>query len=168
MSMRTIATKTLTSDASSITFNSIPQNYKDLVLITSTRASEGVTARFISAQFNNNTGNVYGNVYLFGGNTTASPAYSSFGAIREYLALSITRSAVKPNMTNNAYTTIFSYSDTDKFKHTLTETNDTSQFYYGITAGVFQSTSAVTSITVKHDTGVLAAGTIVTLMGVTA
>lgn len=168
MITRTIAETTLTTAAASISFSNISTAYKDLILITNSKAVDDFTSQFLSCQFNGNTGNLYANVYLFGGNATVSPVYPSFGSLRDYIALSITRSAVDAQDTNCAITQIFDYQATDKWKSILTETNDTGQNYYGITAGVFQSTSAITSITIKHDTGNLAAGTKVALLGVSA
>lgn len=168
MITRTLATTTLTSATASITFNNLSTSYKDLIVITSSKADSTSTAQFISMQFNGNTGNNYANVYLYGGNATTSPVYSSFGALRDYLALSITRSPYEVQDFNTAITHVFDYQATDKWKSVLSETNDTGQNYYGITAGIFQSTSAVTSVTIKHDTGNLGAGTKITLMGVSA
>jgi hypothetical protein len=166
MITKTLASTTLSSATASITFSGISTIYKDLVLVTSTVASTSSPSQFVSVQFNGNTSNLYINCYLFAGNATTSTLYKSTGSLRDYLSVGITRSATNSNHTNNAITQIFDYNATDKWKATLTEANDTSQDYYGITAGSFQSTSAITSIVVKHDTGNLGAGTIVTLMGV--
>lgn len=166
MITKTLASTTLSSATASITFSGISTSYKDLVLVTSTVASTTSPSQFIAVQFNGNTNNVYINCYLFGGNATTSPVYSSTGSLRDYLSTGITRSALTTNHTNNEITHIFDYNATDKWKSTLSEANNTGQDYYGITAGSFQSTSAITSIVVKHDTGNLGAGTRVTLMGV--
>ncbi len=166
MITKTLATTTLSSATASITFSGISTIYKDLVLVTSTVAATSSPSQFIAYQFNGNTNNVYINGYLFAGNVTTAPVYSAIGNLRDYLSASITSSPTNPNHTNNAITYIFDYNATDKWKSILTETNDTSKDYYGISCASFQSTSAVTSIVVKHDTGNLGAGTRVTLMGV--
>ncbi len=166
MLTKTLATTTLVADASSVTFSGISTEYKDLILITSIR---GVTSpQFAAVTFNNNTNNVYINCYNYMGNATTSPIYSSVGSLRDYLAISITSSATNSNETNNAITYIFDYNSSNKWKTTFTETNDTSKDYYGTSAGSFQSTSPITSVTVKHDSGNLGAGTKVTLLGVVA
>lgn len=166
MITKTLASTTLSSATASITFSGISTIYKDLVLVTSTVASTSSPSQFVGVQFNGITTNSYINCYLYAGNATTSTLYSSTGSLRDVLAVSITRSATSSNHANNAITQIFDYNATDKWKAILCETNDTSQDYYGITAGSFQSTSAITSIVVKHDTGNLGAGTRVTLMGV--
>ena len=168
MITQVLATRTLASESASITFTNISSSFKDLVLITSHKAAVASPSQFPAIQFNGNTSNLYGNIYLYGGDVTQSPVYSSFGAIRDYFAIGITRSAVNPRHSNVSITQIFDYKDTDKWKSIICETNDTAQNFYGITAGMFQSTNAINSITVKHDTGNLGAGTTVTLLGVSA
>lgn len=168
MLTQVLATRTLTTSAASITFSNISSSFKDLVIITNHRAAQATTSQFPAIQFNGNTTNAYGNVYLYGGDVTQSPVYSSFGAIRDYFAIGITRSAVNRMHANHSITYVFDYKDTNKWKSMLCEANDTAQNFYGITAGIFQSTNAITSLTLKHDTGNLGVGTEITLLGVSA
>jgi hypothetical protein len=69
-----IASQTLGSTASSVTFSSIPQNYTDLVLITSTASDISADTNSMSCQFNSDTGANYSSTYLYG--TGSSSAVS--------------------------------------------------------------------------------------------
>lgn len=166
MITKVLASKTLTSAAASITFSGISTSYKDLVIITSLKAVTSTSpAQFGSLVLNSNTNNLYIDCYLYGGNATQAASAGS-GSLRDYAAVAITKSTTTTNHTNNAIVQIFDYNATNKWKSIITETNDTAQDYYGIIASSFQSTSAVTSVLIKHDAGNLAAGSRVTLMGV--
>jgi len=67
-----IATITLDSSASSVTFSSIPQGYRDLELIINGIYSAGAAPGSINAYFNNDTGSNYPQVYMLGTGSSAS------------------------------------------------------------------------------------------------
>lgn len=54
-----IASNTLGSNASSVTFNSIPQTYKDLVLMCGARTNNSGANDYLAIQFNGNTNSIY-------------------------------------------------------------------------------------------------------------
>ncbi len=65
-----IASQTLTGSVSSITFSNIPQNFTDLVIVSSFLCS---TADYgITYQFNSDTGANYSSTYLGGSGSSAS------------------------------------------------------------------------------------------------
>lgn len=166
MSLNTIATKTLTSASSSITFSGIPALWQDLMLVVTSNGTQIST--FISVQFNNDTTNKYINAYAFAGGYTESTIYTSYGALRGSGALSITQLPVGQGLANNSITTIFNYKDTDKWKSFLVESADNPRQYYGISSGTWQSTSAINAIKIFPDTGSFGIGTSMTLYGVSA
>lgn len=69
-----IATTTLSSAQSSVTFSSITGSYTDLVLITSTASNLASGSEHILCQFNSDTGSNYSATYFYG---TGSSAISS-------------------------------------------------------------------------------------------
>jgi hypothetical protein len=73
-----LATVTLGSAASSVTFSSIPATYRDLILISSVRLTTGGAAGSLVFRANGDTGNNYSWVYMEGnGSLTASASNSS-------------------------------------------------------------------------------------------
>jgi hypothetical protein len=76
-----ISTQVLSSSASSVTFSSIPQNYKHLQVRFSARSNATTTAHDIFLRFNSITTNSYAQHWLYGdgsglssfGNTTSLP-----------------------------------------------------------------------------------------------
>ena len=166
MITQSLATKTLTSTAASITFTGISTAYQDLTLLIRTVAV--TSSQFIAIRFNGDSTNKYINNYMYGGNVTQTPVYASAGALRDYLSAGITSGPTNTNLCNNSIMQIYSYQDTAKWKSVLVEAYDQAKDYYGISGGSYQSTNAITSIAVSFDNGLLGIGTQVTLLGVKA
>jgi len=147
-----LANITLSSSATSITFSSISQSYRDLILVIS-QPSNAVSQPAI--HFNNTTsaGN-YPGVYMSGNGTTASSGTQNEDRI--YAA-------------ENGYmiTTcnIMDYSATDKHKTVLSRGNSASGAT-SATASRWASTSAITTINVTGGTYV--ANTVMALYGIAA
>lgn len=127
---------TLSSSASSVTFSSIDQSYRDLIVVVSgTNATGAQTLRF---QANGDTGSNYNSVRMDGnGSSASSLALSAQDNVQ--LAVFGTTQAV-------AITHIMDYSATDKHK-TLLARGDRADDRTRATAGRWASTSAITSIT---------------------
>ena len=68
-----IASQTLGSSASSVTFNSIPQTYTDLVIVLSV----GNTDKSIGMRFNSDSGTNYSRTFMYGNGTSAVSARTS-------------------------------------------------------------------------------------------
>ncbi len=159
-----IATTTLGSAASNITFSSIPNTYTDLkiVLVAAGSASEQVYV-----QFNGDTGTNYSQTYLQGNGGTAeslrqtSVAYIFAG----YMADSVYGSSMRGLTTIN----IFSYAGST-FKTTLSEgsNNTNGQGLVSRHVGLWRSTSAITSVKLYPSTGNFTTGTIATIYGIKA
>lgn len=161
-----IATTTLGSAASSITFSSIPSTYTDLRLVLVPTAGSGTGVAQI--QFNSDTGANYSRTWITGNGTAAS---SSSNTGSSYIALNTTAF-------NNSYpmmsiTDIFSYAGST-YKTVLSSNN---QDYNGSGAtnavvGLWRSTSAITRIDIIHSKSGLgesyATGTTATLYGIKA
>lgn len=151
-----IATTTLGSAASSITFSSIPATYTDLRLIlVSARVSGGA----INYRFNSDSGSNYSKTRVYGFGT-------SVGSDADVSATEIG--------TNNYGTylhlhtlDVFSYAGST-FKTCLYEVNGDNNGAGTVSRGVglWRSTSAITSIDILLTSGTIASGTTATLYGI--
>lgn len=135
-----IASITLGSSASSVTFSSIPQTYQDLVLVINGKPNTGDTS--IDLVFNSDTTNAnYPATFARGnGSATGSGTLTSSGS-------QITYSASGGNLL--IATSIMDYSATDKHKTLLTRTNgDGASDWVAMWAGRWADTSALNNIEV--------------------
>jgi hypothetical protein len=140
-----IATTTLGSAASSITFSSIPATYTDLRLtIVGTASSAGSVCY---AQFNGDTATNYSRTFIRGNGTTAS---SNRAANSDVMYL--TNSGLSITIPFFATFDVFSYAGST-FKTSLAtgqeDFNGSGQVTYLV--NLWRSTSAVTSIRLFND-----------------
>jgi len=155
-----IATTTLSSAASSVTFSSIPATYTDLVLVvTGLFTSSGGNSRI---RFNGDTGTNYSNTRLQGDGTSASSNRSTSQA---FLRLDYDgNSSTVPNMTR---TNIFSYAGSTNKTCLIESSEDKNGSGSTVrTVGLWRDTSAITSIEVLMSSSTFATGTIATLYGI--
>jgi hypothetical protein len=157
-----IATTTLSSAQSSVTFSSISGSYTDLVLVMSPWLTSGADNSKITV--NSDTGTNYSRTNLYGDGSSAGSGRGTSES-----AFYPDRSAY-PNTTAGANTVIVSfmnYSNTTTYKTFLARANNTS---YGTSAqvGLWRNTSAITSITITHATSTYASGSTFSLYGITA
>lgn len=159
-----LANVTLGSAAATVTFSSISQSYRDLVLVCQmSRSTTGESGPFI--RVNGDTGSNYSFVNMEGNGTSASRA---FGAARDRMYGSWSANAVRDNSLANSIWQIQDYSTTDRFKTALVRTNNGGVVTYAA-ANRWASTSAITSIVVALDnTGSFAAGSTFALYGIAA
>jgi hypothetical protein len=158
---RPLATVTLGSTTSSVTFSSIPATYRDLILVLSGRTSSG-GAMGVGMRFNSDTGSNYANVYMLGDGTSAS---SSFGSSDNRMDIGFF-SGTQGDSTSQ----IMDYMATDKHKTTLNRYNITPTGTVG-RAFRWANTAAVTSINVYNASAngeVFAIGSTFNLYGVIA
>ncbi len=150
-----IATTTLGSAQSTVTFSSISGSYSDLVLVTSVKDSNG--ACFL--RFNNDSGTNYSRTWLTGNGSTASSNRQS-NANQVYIIADATN--FEMNITN-----IQNYSNST--------TNKTALIRYGIAnaeaaAAVYlwRSTAAINRIDIISTSGsaTIASGSTFTLYGI--
>ena len=152
-----LATQTLGSTTSSVTFSSISGAYTDLVLVIIGEAYFGST-NYINTgvQFNGDTASNYSTTRMYGnGTTVTSNQYSNESNIRagwmhsEPTANSITSTLIYQ---------INNYSNATTYK-TLLSRNGGAGDAVGANVGLWRSTSAITSILIKNNdsaTGFLA------------
>ena len=150
-----LATKTLTATATSVTFSSISQAYRDLVLVIQTTSGAS-----ISISFNGDTSSTYATVSAYG-NGTAAASVTPASAGKTYLSYGGAAGTL-----NQITTNIFDYSATDKHK-TILSRADAASAGTEMIAGRWPSTAAITSFTMNFG-GTWQIGSTFTLYGVAA
>lgn len=153
-----IATVTLQSASPEVTFSSIPNTYRDLVLVINgavTFPSDG----FITLQLNNDSGGNYNTVYA--ANASSANRTNVAGADLVYGS----------SNTFITQTNIMDYAQTNKHKTMLTRAGDASATFVFMSATRYASTTAVNSLKVLTTntsfgaTGSLSAGMTISLYG---
>jgi hypothetical protein len=160
MTMTLIESKTLTSAQASIEFTSIPQTFTDLVVLYSLRPTGTPNVDEIQLSFNASTSN-FSNRVLQGngsgvGSFTSLPR--SIGFYQGTTASTFNNGSLYvPNYTSNVAK---SYS-----VDTVTENNATLA-YQTITAGLWNDTSAITSLALSLLSNTIEVASCVSLYGV--
>ncbi len=152
-----LATVTLGSSASSVTFSSIPATYRDLILVHNGTSSNS-DVNTILARLNADSGSNFFQVAMTGdGSATSSFTFTGTG-----ISAGLTRSAqVSVNITQ-----IMDYSATDKHKTALSRHNNSAQALRAA-ATRWANTAAVSSIVLVIDSGAtFSSGTIFSLYGI--
>lgn len=152
-----IATTTLTSSQSSVTFSSLG-SYTDLVLISS--AWTGSADVDIFVQFNSDTATNYSVTRLYG---TGSVAASN----RQTAQTGIKIAGSNNNTPNASIAHIMNYGNTVTYKTVLSR-SDIADLNSNAYAGMWRSTAAITSIKVYPQTGSFSIGSTFTLYGIAA
>ena len=157
-----IAKETLGSSVQTVTFSSIASTYTDLVVIINSFAS---VASDMSMYFNADTGANYSRTTLWGNGSTA-------GSVRDTSVNSIYLTYYGTVRTDQGSSVqivnIMNYANTTTHKTVLARAN-ASVTGTDLTAGLWRSTSAVTSITFDLDsTRTFQTGSTFTLYGIKA
>ena len=157
-----IATTTLGSEQSEITFSSIPATYTDIVLIFDGIRGDGPDLD-ICLRFNSDAGNNYSNTALRGTSTTVDSYRQSNQSIMRLGVITLNRTMLKTNIMN--------YTNTTTYKTVLSR-QDSINTSYGQqeTAGLWRDTSAINSITIRNQPGFgsFETGCVATLYGIKA
>jgi hypothetical protein len=149
---------TLAAASSSITFDSIPQNFRDLILVLDgTRTGDNN----ILYRFNGDSGSNYSTVYS-GANGSTTLNQSETGA-----QFYVTQYALTTNSKLNSIFQVMDYSATDKHKSILMRFNQPAS-NFAMIAGRWANTAAVTSIRVLTGNADFGAGSTFTLYGIEA
>ncbi len=156
-----IATTTLGSAASSVTFNSISGTYTDLVLVCNFGADSA--SRLAYVRFNNDSATNYSNTYVAG---TGSAASSARNGNMTLIYLDGT-SYLQTTLTGNAIMNIQNYSNTTTYKTAIHRYNDAAGEALA-SADLWRSTSAITRVDVLISAGNFLAGSTFTLYGIKA
>jgi hypothetical protein len=151
-----IATTTLGSAAATVTFSSIPNTYTDLIVVAYHWGTTGVNGLYVT--LNNNTSSLYSDTQLFGDGVNPGSARNT----------NITASYIGQAGSTAATTSIINimnYANTTTNK-TILSRNSPSGNIIQANAGLYRSTSAITSVLVSYYGNNFAAGSQFTLYGV--
>jgi hypothetical protein len=130
--------QTLGSNASSITFNSIPQTYTDLVIVATVQGTTGGNGTCV--QFNGDTSSgLYSYTLIDGSGSSATSA-------RQTGANNIQSGLIDNVNWGTQVFQVMSYANTTTYKTILGRGNDTLQLR--ATVGLWRNSNAITSITV--------------------
>ena len=153
--MVALATTTLGTSASTVTFGSIPATYRDLRLVIHGASSINSTAQ---AVLSGDTGANYTYVNMYGTGSVAGSGYSTTNLNAAYFGY--------PDTAGGVLTADWlDYSATDKHKTYITRSSNAGQYAAAI-AGRWASTSAITSMALSLTSGNWSAGTTFSLFGI--
>ena len=156
-----IATTTLGSSQSSVTFSSISGSYTDLVLVINGTSSGDAGCR---VQFNGDTGTNYSNTLFYAIYTT-----SGVQNARNTNATTIDGLGRLNTTEGIAIIQIQNYSNTTTYKTVLGKGGTTTNGIVMTTVGLWRSTSAITSIVASlENSRTFSSGTTLTLYGIAA
>ena len=168
-----LLTQTLSTAAASITFNSIPQGYTDLVIIANMQGSGAAFNNMLYPviQFNGDTGANYSYTSLFARNTGSSDTVVSERSSNASGIKTLANTSVifSPNIIH-----IQNYSNTTTFKTVLNRgagANGTTAVDGTLAnVGLWRNTAAISSITITVSGGSfnIVAGSTFTLYGIAA
>ena len=154
-----IATTTLGSAASSITFSAISNAFTDLRVVLVETSSSTATQRI---RFNSDTGTNYSTTILYGTGAAAGSAQfsSSNGIISDYYS----GGSATPSMKTFD---VFSYAGSTNKTVLITNSNDKNgSGAVERMVGLWRNTAAITSITITRDGGNYNTGTTATIYGI--
>jgi hypothetical protein len=158
-----LATVTLGTAASSVTFSSIPATYRDLIIITNQTMVSG-SGYDTSLRFNADSGSNYSNVYVLGTGSTSisgvqSLTFADCGFMNSFVSNQF-----------NRIINIMDYSATDKHKTLISRaSNPGSGEQVAMYSNRWANTAAITSVQVFSGAGnSYAIGSTFSLYGVIA
>ena len=162
-----IATTTLSSASTTITFSSIPSTYTDLILVLSITNTSSTVYRTMQFNTDTSTGSTNYSTTVFGsdGNNAFSERQSNTYGIAN------NDGTDSGSNTNILIANIMNYANTNTFKPVIVRSNKITSPQNKVTtnAGLWRSTSAIDSVTmyssVANSYGV---GTTATLYGIKA
>jgi hypothetical protein len=155
-----IATTTLGSSAADVTFSSISASYTDLVLIFN-----GIGANDINVElrFNSDTGSNYSNTAM---GTQGASAVSTRNSNQTAMRMNY-QGYLRNAFTSLAIINIMNYSNTTTYKTVLNRYNNGNTGVDG-NVGLWRSTSAINSVTIRVDNFTFSTGSTFTLYGIKA
>lgn len=167
-----IATTTLTSNNTAITFSSISGSYTDLVVIVSYASTANDNSLYMKVGNGSiDTGTNYSTTVLSGnGSATASGRITSTanGIWLNGWAYGCSSSITTPSI---AIVNLQNYSNTTTYKSVLTRADNRRDDGNGgtdLSVGLWRSTSAINTISITFISGSLLTGSIASLYGITA
>jgi hypothetical protein len=153
-----IATQTLGSATASVTFNSIPSTYTDLVLVVNSGFSS--SSRDLRVQINNDTNTNYSGTFLYGNGTSAG---STRDTSNTYGFFDVTGTDITLNAT--WIVSFNNYSNTTTYKTYLSRFSNAGRGT-DATVGLWSNTAAITSLVISGSSGNVLSGSTFNLYGI--
>jgi len=150
-----IATTTLGSAASSVSFTSISGSYTDIQIVFAGAITSGFDA--IGLQFNGDTGSNYSRVFIAGNGTAASSSLSSSQTTMQIGIMGTEQS--------NSIFNVMNYSNTTTYKTALARGNASANATRA-GVGLWRSTSAINRIDLVAGSSTFISGSTFTLYGI--
>jgi hypothetical protein len=138
------------SSTTTVTFNSIPQDYASLIIVAD-YATSSAGAQTVFYYNGTTSGTPYSSTELYG---TGSGSPASYHFVNQnYIWLSNAVGSGSTLGQTNLTIDIVNYANTSTFKTALSRQNSQSGTYPGVVANssVWRSTSAITSVSIKAD-----------------
>jgi hypothetical protein len=164
-----IASNVLSTDTATVTFSAIPATYTDLVLKISARSSraDGAQGQNMFMSFNGNSSSIYSVTVLRGNGASASSARSTDSTLlgQTYIAMT----GVTANIFNNNeyYFPNYASSANKVLSAFAAVENDAANIeYMSVTANLFRSTAAISSIALTLPSGNYITGSSFYLYGI--
>ena len=164
--MQPIYTQTASGSSNAINFNNIPQTFTDLKLVISARINTASVSAAFGFTFNNVfSGSLYSNTQAYG---TGSAAFSNRLSSQNFLATDVsgTNATASTFSSNEFYLPNYTSSNFKSFIIDAVSENNATSGLQAIFAGLFQSTSPITSIQLGGGNTILQNSTF-TLYGIT-
>jgi hypothetical protein len=157
-----IATTTLGSNTADYTFSSISGSYTDLIVVCSNLTN--TTANTLCLRFNGDTGSNY--------SWTTISAFTSVSSLRTTndvrgVALGGYIEGLSATTPGTYIGQVMNYSNSSTYKTCIARGSNAANDVEAI-VGLWRSTSAITSITVRPSGGLMKTGTVLTLYGIQA
>lgn len=164
---KAIATVTVGSGgAANIEFTSIPSTYTDLSLVLSGRQSVGAGSN-VKMTFNNSSANYSNRTIGANGSSVFSENNTQLGTVSIRIGF-ITSTDYTSNTFSNIYTYIPNYASSvyKSVSSDAVNENNATTAYYGLFAGLWSDTSAITSIKLTPENGNFVQYSTATLYGI--
>ena len=163
-----IATTTLGSNQSTVTFSSIPQTYTHLHIRSINRITEASTDSNIYMTFNSDTATNYSNHYFYGTGSGVAAGANVNDTVTIPFRCTGANSAA--NIFGAGIVDILDYANTNKFKtmRSLTGHDQNGSGIFFMFSSNWRSTAAITSITFTPNSGNIAQNSTFALYGIKA
>jgi hypothetical protein len=166
-----LSSQQLTESAASVTFSNIPQSgYTDLKVVASVRVSLSSNLEGIRVRFNSDSGYNYADRGLYGNGASAASIYNAIGDDTSFTWVYVNADASTANTYGNLEMYVPNYTLSNKKSvsfDSVTENNATTAHAW-LSAGLWNQTSAISSITFAARSGTILANSTFSLYGLAA
>lgn len=161
-----ITSNSLTSTASSVTFSNIPNTYTDLLIKISARSDTAAIFQNLRATINGNTSTVYSTTRLEGNGSSASSARSTSASFMASGDINGDTSSANTFASIEMYFPSYTASINKPISTFAAQEHNSSLAYLRGIAGLFSSTSAISTIEFKPVADNFLAGSSFFLYGI--